>query len=66
MAVSTNINMCIAGASLFGLSYGSGGNVFSVSSEVVPRAHRGTAQVMTLFGAIVGKGRSDGQGLSLC
>lgn len=26
MATSTSINMCIAGASLFGLSYGSGGN----------------------------------------
>ncbi|KAL8292166.1 hypothetical protein RQP46_001632 [Phenoliferia psychrophenolica] len=54
MALATDINMAIAGASLFGLSYGSGGNVFSVSSEVLPRAHRGTAQVMTLFGAIFG------------
>ncbi|KAL8292372.1 hypothetical protein RQP46_001838 [Phenoliferia psychrophenolica] len=54
MAVSQNIGTCIAGAALFGLSYGAGGNVFSVSSEVLPRAHRGTAQILTLYGAIAG------------
>lgn len=55
MAVSKDIGTCIAGAALFGLSYGAGGNVFSVSSEVLPRAHRGTAQILTLYGAIAGE-----------
>ncbi|KAL8279686.1 hypothetical protein RQP46_007999 [Phenoliferia psychrophenolica] len=53
-ATSTNINMTITGSCLFGISYGSAGNIYSAGSEVVPRAHRGTAQVIILLGTFSG------------
>ncbi|KAL8283467.1 hypothetical protein RQP46_005570 [Phenoliferia psychrophenolica] len=54
LSLATNINMAIAGSTVFGLSYGSGGNIFSVCSEILPRRHRGTAQICLLLGSICG------------
>ena len=54
MSLATGINMAIAGSAIFGVSYGSGGNIFSVCSEILPRRHRGTAQIALLLGSIIG------------
>lgn len=48
------MNIAILGTSLCGLAYGSAGNGLSIPSEILPRRHRGTAQVLTFAGAVGG------------
>ncbi|KAL8278276.1 hypothetical protein RQP46_009308 [Phenoliferia psychrophenolica] len=54
ISVAPTVNVAIAGATVFGVCYASGGNIYTASSEVLPRRHRGTAQITILLGSITG------------
>lgn len=47
MSTAKTMNIAILGSCLFGFLFSNTANIFSIASEVVPRRHRGTAQIAT-------------------
>lgn len=54
MSTAKTMNIAILGSCLFGFLFSNTANIFSIASEVVPRRHRGTAQIATNLGSTSG------------